>query len=1044
MSSLKETIKRLKRDSAMYRLSRMTIAKRKNIGPYEIIDLLKEGSSSKIYIAKSKYTNEIVAIKALSKSHLKNDLEGLLLIRKQIETLKILKHRNIVNLYEVYESPKYFYLITEYISGKDLIDKLIRKKRFTEEQAQRIFFQLLDALIYIHKMNICHRNLRTEHILFDSSNRPKIVGFGYSSFYESNKNIEGGYGSLCYTCPEIIDDNPYNPELADVWSLGVILYVLICGYLPFSDEDDIKNKNLISSGNIDFPKEISNKLKDLLRHMLDKNPKKRYNFQKIIKHPWIKPYSEKILTQGINIYKTIYPVDERILNIIKEYGKDQDAVKNDLIMNKFNEGTSIYKQVVKILMELKIKNISDLWSEEFAAYRDDPKNKYKDGEKRYEEFIKKVDQNYKKIEDFITDFKEREDKIVERLLYLQKLKEEEDNKKVMEEKQLNLNIIEESFDDGDEENDKEKNNKSDNEKEKEDKQRKQQNPIRLRAVKTLRNKKLKAIPRPKPKIDNPMLKFGILTRVKNKFSKLNNNIKFKKFNNLYNENIQIVYNDEKDEDVDFIKQFQEDQSKRASERIIFEKPKLQKNHSTPYLRRNKDKDNLTIMESELIKISITPEKNHEFTKQLFENIQNNDFDNDMHLEDNEAIYLTNSNTNESDLYSNFKNQNGLYSDKNFFSNNTSGNIYNQNTLKSILNKNNYSSNNNNNNNNNINNTKSSFRMTSIRKTNTNYFNNKKYLIRSSIYDEFLKKKHPDNIKKTQTTKRSLFNNVNNFNINNLKKINEGNKEKEKKGNIDDIYEDFEENNENSENSENNENSDEEKENNEKNENIGESLNIRLSLSFDDDDDDDEDENNINNEEDDIKLFNMIDNENDDEELIELKKLYYNVDDNEKENDKEKEIGLEDKKENEKEDDKENEKEIGKEDKKENEKEDDKEKENEKEKTEEKKPKGILKKIISKFDIVKSVLKKHIKFSNDKKSILRKASTRASTSSNDYTSNNSYLDDFDKYEERLKEIDKNYQIFNDKEENLEKKSSLFKRVNSKFEIMPDNIEEDINE
>ena len=314
-----------------------------------------------------------------------------------------------------------------------------------------------------------------------------------------------------------------------------------------------------------------------------------------------------------------------------------------------------------------------------------------------------------------------------------------DNKKVMEEKQLNLNIIEESFDDGDEENDKEKNNKSDNEKEKEDKQRKQQNPIRLRAVKTLRNKKLKEIPKPKPKIDNPMLKFGILTRVKNKFSKLNNNIKFKKFNNLYNENIQIVYNDEKDEDVDFIKQFQEDQSKRASERIIFEKPKLQKNHSTPYLRKNKDKDNLTIMESELIKISITPEKNHEFTKQLFENIQNNDFDNDMHLEDNEAIYLTNSNTNENGLYSNFKNQNDLYSDKNYFSNNISGNIYYQNTLKSILNKNNYSSNNNNNNNNNINNTKSSFRMTSIRKTNTNYFNNKKYLIRSSIYDEFLKK-----------------------------------------------------------------------------------------------------------------------------------------------------------------------------------------------------------------------------------------------------------------------------------------------------------------
>ena len=131
--------------------------------------------------------------------------------------------------------------------------------------------------------------------------------------------------------------------------------------------------------------------------MLDKNPKKRYNFQKIIKHPWIKPYSEKLLTQGINIYKTIYPIDERILNIIKEYGLDKYEVKKDLIMNKYNEGTSIYKQIVKILIELKIKNISDLWSEEFTAYRDEVKNKYNDGEQRYEEFIKKLMKNIKKL-----------------------------------------------------------------------------------------------------------------------------------------------------------------------------------------------------------------------------------------------------------------------------------------------------------------------------------------------------------------------------------------------------------------------------------------------------------------------------------------------------------------------------------------------------------------------------------------------------------------------------------------------------------------------
>ena len=160
-----------------------------NIGPYEVEKLLKEGSSSKVFLAKSKYTGENAVIKVLSKSRLNDNLDDLLLITKQKETLKVLKHRNIVVLYEIYESPENFYFITEHLSGKDLIEKLIKKKRFDEEQALKIFFQLLDAMTYMHKMNICHRNIRTEHILFDKTNRPKIIGFGYSTFYEPKKKF---------------------------------------------------------------------------------------------------------------------------------------------------------------------------------------------------------------------------------------------------------------------------------------------------------------------------------------------------------------------------------------------------------------------------------------------------------------------------------------------------------------------------------------------------------------------------------------------------------------------------------------------------------------------------------------------------------------------------------------------------------------------------------------------------------------------------------------------------------------------------------------
>ena len=129
MSDVTKSYKKHTRQPNLCRESRMSLQQGKNIGPYEILDLIKEGSSSKIYLAKSKYINEKVAIKAIKKSHFNKNLEDLLLITKQIETLKILKHRNIVSLYEIYESKKYIYLVTEYLSGKDLIEKLIKKKK---------------------------------------------------------------------------------------------------------------------------------------------------------------------------------------------------------------------------------------------------------------------------------------------------------------------------------------------------------------------------------------------------------------------------------------------------------------------------------------------------------------------------------------------------------------------------------------------------------------------------------------------------------------------------------------------------------------------------------------------------------------------------------------------------------------------------------------------------------------------------------------------------------------------------------------------------
>ena len=713
MSELTLSPKRHRRQNNMLRQSRMPLEKGKCIGPYEIVEFLKEGSSSKIYLAKSQYTNENVVIKAISKSHFQKNLDDLLLITRQIETLKILKHRNIVTLYEIYESRKHIYLITEYCQGKDLIEKIIRKKRFSEEEALVIFFQLLDAFTDMHKMNICHRNVRTEHILFDKNNRPKIVGFGYSSFYEKNKKIEGAFGSLCYACPEIIDEQPYNPELADVWSLGVILYVLICGYLPFSDEDDNKNKILISEGKIEFPKEISNKLKDLLRHMLDKDPSKRYNFSKIVKHPWIKPYSEIFFSRGVNVYKTKFPVDEKILNIIQEFKFDKNKIRNDLLQNKFNNGTGLYKQIVRKLIDMKIKNISDLFCEEFNEYRDNKKNIYDNGDKKYDEYIKKVSEKIKKTEEFVNEFKEREDRIVEKLMAIKEQKEEEKSK---------LNVI-------DEENDKDK--EEDN----------------INDTKEDNNK------------DNDIM-------------------------NNDNNNIEIVYNDEQDQDIDIIQQFNEEQNKKLSSNNLIIDQSSSNNKVKKDIKPNK---NVSIEDKSL---GQTNEK--ETTK------KNN-------------IYLPKSKTVKKPAY------------KNYFKSSSNPNIITPSSFSP----------------------NSNFRMTGMKKNNT-----KNYFDRGSLYDDFLKKNHPANIRKSMFKFSNLYEN-----IENIKEKNESESEKEEKGKKEEKVE--------------------KKEDKSK---------LKYSLSFDFDDEDEEENKENDDGEDDViidiidgegdeKLFNLLNND-DDEEMKELKKLYY--------------------------------------------------------------------------------------------------------------------------------------------------------------------------
>ena len=199
----------------------------------------------------------------------------------------------------------------------------------------------------MHKLQITHRDFRLEHIMLDNNNIPKIIDFGFSTFYKKGEELEEPLGSLSYACPEIIQQKPYDPELADVWSLGVCLYVMVCGYLPFSEEDDNKNNDLIISGKVEYPSDIGNILKDLLKKMLEVNTKKRLNLLKITRHPWIKGCKDFKIIGGYNTYDMAYPIDERLLKVIIEFCLDHKKLEEDLNNNKFNKITGLFKILTK-------------------------------------------------------------------------------------------------------------------------------------------------------------------------------------------------------------------------------------------------------------------------------------------------------------------------------------------------------------------------------------------------------------------------------------------------------------------------------------------------------------------------------------------------------------------------------------------------------------------------------------------------------------------------------------------------------------------------
>nr|XP_021527194.1 maternal embryonic leucine zipper kinase isoform X3 [Aotus nancymaae] len=253
---------------------------------YELHETIGTGGFAKVKLACHILTGEMVAIKIMDKNTLGSDLPR---IKAEINALKNLRHQHICQLYHVLETANKIFMVLEYCPGGELFDYIISQDRLSEEETRVVFRQIVSAIAYVHSQGYAHRDLKPENLLFDEYHKLKLIDFGLCAKPKGNKDchLQTCCGSLAYAAPELIQGKSYLGSEADVWSMGILLYVLMCGFLPFDDDNIMTLYKKIMRGKYDVPKWLSPSSILLLQQMLQVDPKKRISLKNLLNHPWI-------------------------------------------------------------------------------------------------------------------------------------------------------------------------------------------------------------------------------------------------------------------------------------------------------------------------------------------------------------------------------------------------------------------------------------------------------------------------------------------------------------------------------------------------------------------------------------------------------------------------------------------------------------------------------------------------------------------------------------------------------------------------------------
>ncbi|XP_051912887.1 serine/threonine-protein kinase MARK2 isoform X11 [Hippocampus zosterae] len=311
-----------------------------HIGNYRLLKTIGKGNFAKVKLARHVLTGKEVAVKIIDKTQLNSS--SLQKLFREVRIMKMLNHPNIVKLFEVIETEKTLYLVMEYASGGEVFDYLVAHGRMKEKEARAKFRQIVSAVQYCHQKCIVHRDLKAENLLLDADMNIKIADFGFSNEFTLGNKLDTFCGSPPYAAPELFQGKKYDGPEVDVWSLGVILYTLVSGSLPFDGQNLKELRERVLRGKYRIPFYMSTDCENLLKKFLILNPSKRGSLeQQIMRDRWMNVGHEE---EELKPYIEPQPdyKDPRRTDIMLQMGFSQDEIQDSLVNQKYNDVMATY------------------------------------------------------------------------------------------------------------------------------------------------------------------------------------------------------------------------------------------------------------------------------------------------------------------------------------------------------------------------------------------------------------------------------------------------------------------------------------------------------------------------------------------------------------------------------------------------------------------------------------------------------------------------------------------------------------------------------